>query len=202
VSTGPTAASRLDSIEAHSFDYVPPQERHGQPRQVFYMWFGISATIFSLVTGFVGITLGLSFWWTLLSVILGNVLGALFMAFHAAQGPQLGIPQMIQSRAQFGYFGALLVVLVAVVMYVGFFASNLVLGGQSINQLASGVSIDWGIIICAVVSLVITIFGYDMIHAVNRWAIVLFGGVSIFGAFTVTLAVALVEPPGPVAVIV
>jgi len=30
-----------------------------------------------------------------------------------------------------------------------------------------------------VVSLVITIFGYDMIHAVNRWAVILFGGVMI-----------------------
>ncbi len=84
--------------------------------------------------------------------------GALFMALHSAQGPRLGVPQMIQSRAQFGYFGALLVVLVAVAMYVGFFASNLVLGGQSLNQLASGISVDVGIVICAVVSLVITIF--------------------------------------------
>jgi len=86
---------------------------------------------------------------------------------------------MIQSRAQFGYFGALLVVLVAVAMYVGFFASNLVLGGQSLNQLASGISVNTGIVICALVSLVITIFGYDMIHAVNRWAVFLFGGVMI-----------------------
>jgi nucleobase:cation symporter-1, NCS1 family len=86
---------------------------------------------------------------------------------------------MIQSRAQFGYFGALLVVVVAVAMYVGFFASNLVLGGQSLNQLASGISVDTGIVICAVVSLVITIFGYDVIHTVNRWAVVLFGGVMI-----------------------
>jgi purine-cytosine permease-like protein len=31
------------------------------------------------------------------------------MAFHSAQGPQLGLPQMIQSRPQFGYIGALLV---------------------------------------------------------------------------------------------
>jgi len=28
------------------------------------------------------------------------------MAAHSAQGPQLGIPQMIQSRAQFGVLGA------------------------------------------------------------------------------------------------
>ena len=71
--TGSTTGA-LSSIEERSFDHVPEDERHGQPRQVFYMWFGISATIFSLVTGFVGITLGLSFWWTLLSIVIGNVL--------------------------------------------------------------------------------------------------------------------------------
>ena len=36
-----------------------------------------------------------------------------FMAFHSTQGPQLGLPQMIQSRPQFGYVGALLVWCVA-----------------------------------------------------------------------------------------
>ena len=64
----------------------------------------------------------------------------LWVSADAQLGPRLGVPQMIQSRAQFGYYGALLVVLVAVAMYVGFFASNLVLGGQSINQLARP---DW-----------------------------------------------------------
>lgn len=28
------------------------------------------------------------------------------MALHGAQGPQLGLPQMISSRVQFGVFGA------------------------------------------------------------------------------------------------
>ncbi|MBV9357407.1 MAG: cytosine permease, partial [Chloroflexi bacterium] len=67
----------------------------------------------------------------------------------------------------------------AVVMYVGFFASNLVLGGQSLHELSSSISVDVGIVICAVVSLVITVFGYDMIHAVNKYAVILFGGVMI-----------------------
>ena len=34
-------------------------------------------------------------------------------AFHSAQGPQLGLPQMIQSRAQFGYIGVAVLVLFA-----------------------------------------------------------------------------------------
>lgn len=44
--------------------------------------------------------------WSLIAIIGGVLLGTFFMAFHSAQGPQLGLPQMIQSRPQFGYVGA------------------------------------------------------------------------------------------------
>ena len=53
------------------------------------------------------------------------------MAFHSAQGPQLGLPQMIQSRPQFGYVGALLVWLFAYVQYAGFNVFNTILAGQA-----------------------------------------------------------------------
>ena len=33
---------------------------------------------------------------------------SVFMAFHGSQGPEMGLPQMIQSRAQFGYRGVAL----------------------------------------------------------------------------------------------
>jgi nucleobase:cation symporter-1, NCS1 family len=52
-----------------------------------------------------------------LAIVVGVLTGTLFMAFHSAQGPQLGLPQMIQSRPQFGYIGALLVWLFAYVQY-------------------------------------------------------------------------------------
>jgi nucleobase:cation symporter-1, NCS1 family len=172
--TEPTA------LERHTIDIIPLAERHGKPRDLFTIWFSSNIMPLTFVTGALApVVFGLSFWWSAIAIVLGNAVGALFMALHSAQGPRLGVPQMIQSRAQFGYFGALLVVLVAVAMYVGFFASNLVLGGQSINSLYSGISVNVGIVICALVSLVITIFGYDLIHAVNKWAVVLFGGVMI-----------------------
>jgi nucleobase:cation symporter-1, NCS1 family len=183
MSTEPAVASRLDSIEVRSFDYVPENERHGVPRQVFYMWFGISATIFSLVTGFVGITLGLSFWWTLLSVILGNVLGALFMAFHAAQGPQLGIPQMIQSRAQFGYYGALLPLVVSWVMYIAFLAIDIVLAGQGFQAVWPW-SLNGWMIVLTIPMLLLGIYGYDFINRYNKYQtwlyIALFLGLTVF----------------------
>ena len=46
--------------------------------------------------------------------------GTVFMAFHAAQGPTLGLPQMIQSRAQFGYRGVIVPLFATLFTYLAF----------------------------------------------------------------------------------
>jgi len=38
--------------------------------------------------------------------VLGIVIGLLLVGFHAIQGPRLDVPQMVQSRGQFGFYGA------------------------------------------------------------------------------------------------
>jgi hypothetical protein len=45
--------------------------------------------------------------------------GTIFMAAHFVAGPEARLPQMIQSRPQFGYVGALLVWLFAFLQYAG-----------------------------------------------------------------------------------
>jgi nucleobase:cation symporter-1, NCS1 family len=174
------------SIETRSFDFVPLDERHGQPDQMFYMWFGINANIIPLVAGFIGISLGLSFWWTLLAILIGNALGALFMAFHAAQGPQLGLPQMIQSRAQLGFYGAILPLAVAWIMYVAFLAIGIVLAGQGF-QAVFGWSLTGWMIILTIPMLLLAIYGYDLIHRSQKYQTRLF--IAVFLGLTVYLFV-------------
>ena len=70
-----------------------------------------------------------------LAVVPGSAFGTFFMAFHSTQGPQLGLPQMIQSRPQFGYVGALLVWCVALIAYIGFNAFNQILAAQTLHSL-------------------------------------------------------------------
>ena len=65
--------------------------------------------------------------------MLGVVIGTFFMAAHSAQGPQLGLPQMIQSRPQFGYVGAILVWLFAYLQYAGFNVFNSILAAESMH---------------------------------------------------------------------
>ena len=100
------------------------------------MWFAGGAHLATLAVGVLGIALGGNLIWTAIAVIAGCALGTFFMAFHATQGPQLGLPQMIQSRPQFGYMGALLVWGVALISYIGYNAFNDVLAAQAVHQLA------------------------------------------------------------------
>jgi NCS1 family nucleobase:cation symporter-1 len=156
-------------IEDKTIQPIPPSERHGKPRDLFSLWFGSNIMLLTVVTGALATSVyGLPFWLSVIAIVVGNLVGAVFMALHSAQGPRLGVPQMMQTRGQFGSYGALIVIVLVVVMYVGFFASNLVLAGQSLNVLTSGISVDAGILIVGAVSVVVTIFGYDLIHAYAR----------------------------------
>ena len=103
-------------IETRSIDYVPLAERHGKVWHLWPVWFSGDAHLATVAVGVLGIILGGNLLWTSVAVILGCLLGTFFMAFHSTQGPQLGLPQMIQSRPQFGYTGALLVWGVAMVV--------------------------------------------------------------------------------------
>src|SRR5664279_4296775 len=128
-------AAGTSSVEVRSIDYVPVSERHGKPWHLGPVWFQGNAQISTLAVGLLGVSLGLNFMWSAIAIILGVLVGTLFMAFHSAQGPKLGLPQMIQSRAQFGYYGSLLPVIVAVLLFIGFNVFNTILGGQVLQEL-------------------------------------------------------------------
>ena len=152
-------------IEQRTIDHIPVTERHGRAWNLFTIWFGSNIMLLTVATGAVATAVyGLPVWAAIVSLMLGNVVGGVVMALHAAQGPQMGVPQMLQTRAQFGSYGSLLVVVLVILMYVGFFASNLVLGGQAVATLF-GFSDNLAIVLIGVVSVVGAIVGYRLIHA-------------------------------------
>ena len=175
---------RLGGIEVRSIDYVPLNERHGRIWQLGPLWFMSNAQIATLAVGLISISEGASLFWSVLAIVLGILVGTLFMAFHSAQGPQLGLPQMIQSRPQFGYVGALLVWLFAYVQYAGFNVFNTILGGEAMSTTAHGSTKLWVVIVTAA-AFVIALVGYDLIHRAEQWLTYLM--IVIFGIFTITL---------------
>ncbi|MFE5683377.1 purine-cytosine permease family protein [Streptomyces sp. NPDC056512] len=167
----PATPEAAPAVEQHTIDHVPENERHGRVRDLFTMWFGTNIAPLPLVTGAMGVQVfHQSFWSSVAAILVGQLVGAVFMALHSAQGPQLGVPQMIQSRAQFGSVGALLIVVVAAAMYIGFFASNIILAGKSLHGLAPAVPVDAGIVLGALGSALICWVGYRLIHTLNKIA--------------------------------
>ncbi|MFC8341730.1 purine-cytosine permease family protein, partial [Streptomyces rubiginosohelvolus] len=161
-----------DLVERRSIDVVPDDERHGTAFSQFTLWLGANLQITAVVTGALAVVSGGDVVWSVVGLLLGNLLGGAVMALHSAQGPKLGLPQMIQSRAQFGVKGAVVPLLLVILMYVGFFASGSVLAGQATARLMH-TDDTAGIVVFAVVTAVMAAVGYRIIHALGRVASVI-----------------------------
>jgi len=181
-------------IEQHTIDPIPVTERHGRARDLFTLWFGSNIMMLSILTGALATMLfKLPLLGALLAIATGNLVGGVFMALHGAQGPQLGLPQMVQCRGQFGSRGAIFVVAVVVIMNLGFFASNLVLGSQSLRTIAPATNDDLNIGLIALLSLAAAVYGYDWIHAFGRWMSWV-GGFALLASFAWIMGVSRLPP--------
>jgi|HubBroStandDraft_1064217.scaffolds.fasta_scaffold00040_65 nucleobase:cation symporter-1, NCS1 family len=179
-------------IERHTIFPIPLDQRHGRAGQLFTLWFGANMTVLTIVTGALATTIfGQSFASAALSILLGNLVGAIFMALHAAQGPQLGVPQMVQSRGQFGSVGAVFVVALVVFMYLGFFASNLVLGGQSLHAILPWFGEGSCLVVIGLASLAATIWGHDLIHLYTRLMTFVSGAALLLAGIWITFVTGL-----------
>lgn len=170
-------ARKLARIEVRSIDYIPAGERHGRARDQFTLWFALNANIFPVVLGgaLVMAPLRLDFAWACVAIAAGVVIGLVLVGFHAMQGPRLGVPQMIQSRGQFGFYGAVLVFAASIVLDFGFLAAQLVIQAVAMNLLVRSVSIPAWIAILTVPVIALTIYGYDWIHRWQRWMTAVLG---------------------------
>jgi nucleobase:cation symporter-1, NCS1 family len=180
----PESSARRSGVETHTVDFIPLSERRGKPWHLFTLWFGANTVMISIVTGAVLVGKGFGFGWSVLAIVIGFGLGTFLAAFHSAQGPKLGIPQMIQSRAQFGYVGGVVPMAVAEVAYIGFYAANPAVAGLVANAVW-GVNIYLVVVLVTIVTFVVALFGYDLSHRLGRYLSV--AAVIVFGIFTVLL---------------
>ncbi|MBP5120071.1 purine-cytosine permease family protein [Pseudomonas protegens] len=171
------------AIETRSIDYVPRNERHGKVWHQGPFWFTGNFVLTTMVTGFTGAALGLALQYAILAIVIGVCLGTFCMAFHANQGPRMGLPQMIQSRAQFGLRGAIVPFTAVVFVYIGFNVFNVILATDAINTVIPGARAPWYTLMIAV-AVLIAVIGHDLLHTVQRWLTYVM--ISVFAVLTVS----------------
>jgi nucleobase:cation symporter-1, NCS1 family len=166
-------------VENRHIEYIPPGARHGKPWHQFFFWAGANFNVFNVVLGGITVSIGLTFWWALIAITVGTLIGALLIALHASQGPKLGVPQTIQSRGQFGFYGAGWLFPAVLALNIGFIAAELVIQAQAMSGVSTALSMPQWIVVLAVPSAVIGIVGYRWIHRVMQATAVIVG-VTVF----------------------
>jgi NCS1 nucleoside transporter family len=175
--------ARIGTVEPGGVEFIPLGDRHGRPLDLLWTWTSPNLEFATIAVGLLGVgVFGLSFWQAVLAIVIGNVLGSVSQGVLSARGPKHGVPQMVLSRASFGYWGNVLPAgLNAVTAGIGWFAVNSVSGAFALNTL-TGMPTLLGLVIVVVVQVVIAFFGHNLVQAFERYAVIFLGIVFVVAA--------------------
>lgn len=172
----PTVTKSFVRFEQQHILPIPEDERTGTNWSVFAIWVSLNMMPLAVVTGAIASgAYGLPVIWSIIAIVAGNVIGAFGASLHASQGPHLGIPQMLQARAQFGYLGASIFAIIAFIMFMGFFAGILIVAKDALLAVFPGLNGSVAIIVFAAIGIVLCVFGYDLLRKTMAWLSVIIG---------------------------
>src|SRR5919204_6420052 len=101
--------AKVAAVEPGGAEFIPLDERHGRPLDLFWTWMSPNLEFATVYVGVLGIAVfGGSFLSVALGIIVGTAIGSLTHGLLSSWGPRFGVPQMVQSRGGFGFFGNIL----------------------------------------------------------------------------------------------
>jgi len=159
------------AVEPGGAEFIPLNERHGRPIQLFWTWTSPNMEFATIFVGMLAVVVfGLGFWSAALALILGSAIGGITQGILSMRGPRYGVPQMVLSRLGFGYWGnALPAGLNSVTAGIGWFAVNSVSGAFALNVLT-----HWPQVLCLLIIVAVQVFvaffGYNLVHLFERYA--------------------------------
>ena len=162
---------KIVAVEPGGVEFIPLDERHGKPSGLFWTWTSPNMEFATIGVGIIGpLYFGLTFWHTVLAIVLGTAVGSLSQAVLSSWGPRHGLSQMVISRSAFGFLGNILPAGInAIVAGIGWFAVNSVSGAlalHALTHLPKGLSL----VIVVALQLLVAFFGHNLVHAFERYA--------------------------------
>src|ERR1700727_400364 len=104
-----TYGEKIIAVEPGGAEFIPLNERHGRPLNLFWTWTSPNMEFATIFVGVLGVAaFGLSFWEAFLAIVIGTGLGGISQGLLSQEGPLFGVPQMVLSRLGFGYWGNVL----------------------------------------------------------------------------------------------
>jgi NCS1 family nucleobase:cation symporter-1 len=168
-------ADRPGHVEVRGIELIPDEDRHGTPRELFWIWLSANTAFTYIFLGGLMILLGLNVWQALSAIIVGNLFYVL-IGVLATPGPRAATAQIMISRAQYGRRGNQLSTLLQWVNLIGFEAINFSIGAFALYSLAdfagwnlgdAGKGLLLGIVI--LVTFAIALLGHATIVVFQKW---------------------------------
>ena len=156
-----------DVVEQYTIRPIPGSARHGSARGLLPFWFTVNASVYTIGLGFFAAQFRLGLWPTITAIAAGAAVGGAFMAAHSAQGPRLGVPQLVQSRAQFGFYGALLPNAAIWLLFL----SSLVAADLTAGATLAGlwhISLAQAVMVVCFVGWLLAVLGYRILHGATK----------------------------------
>ncbi|KAF6234092.1 hypothetical protein HO173_007511 [Letharia columbiana] len=171
-----TRIESLAGLEARGIARVPPEERHEGSvmgyAQMTILWFSANVTANNLAVGLLGpLVFNLGFVDSAMMATFGSLLGSAATAYMSIWGAQSGNRTMIVTRYFMGYWPAKLICFLNMIIMVGYCTISCIIAGQILSAVSGGsMSIAVGIIITALVSWLVAVFGMAVFQTYERWA--------------------------------
>ncbi|RPD65747.1 purine-cytosine permease [Lentinus tigrinus ALCF2SS1-7] len=153
-------------VETKGIEPILPEDRTDMKLyQMFFVWFSANFNVLSVGTGSAGPAFfGLGLRDSLLVLLVVDLITCAIPAYFAIFGPKLGMRSMVVARYSWGYYGSTIPSAFNVFSMEGFLIVNCIIGGQILASVSDRLDDTLGIVIIGIISLVVTFFGYRVIH--------------------------------------
>lgn len=160
-------------IESRGIERVAPEDRQSQSVwDGFTVWAAANFAAPTFSTGMLGWEYyGLGFWDSAAVIIIVNFFCALIVAVFGNFGPKTGLRQIVITRYSFGMWGSRLLVVLNICGQVGWSAVNSMAGATLLKEVSNSKLPLWaGNLIIGIVSTIVCLFGYNILHAYQRYS--------------------------------
>jgi len=166
--------------ETRGIELIGDAERHGRPRDLFFVWAAPNVSVLNFTVGATLIVLGLELWQALL-VIVAGALPWIFTGIIAISGPAAGTSGSVIMRAMYGVIGNRIVVafmgwLVSAVYLALNWLAAAFLGADMLARLGWDSPIAAPIvvtIVVAAVTVLVAVYGHGLILRTYTYVAVL-----------------------------
>ena len=137
------------------------------------LWISVNLCAINITLGMLGPAVySLPFLDSCLCAIFGMLVGCLPVAYIATFGPRSGNRTMVLTRYVMGWWPSKLIVILTLIILLGYSLIDVVIAGQILSAVSTddSLSVVVGIVITALVTWVVTTFGYSVFHLYERYA--------------------------------